>query len=172
MTGLVAGEPVLGSWWSHPLAKTIYNSLVAIEDEVLTVKLVRKKDTLIARRLWPEFLAIANGRAPWHLRRLSVESLAVLDAIESADGPMTVTTDQRAAAKALAERLLVHATDIHIDAGHHVKAYTSWRLWASDNAVVAASGAAAAADAFEQIVRTWPPAAGVRLVPWPANRAR
>ena len=34
VTALVTGATVAGSWWSHPMANTIYDALGALDDEV------------------------------------------------------------------------------------------------------------------------------------------
>jgi hypothetical protein len=47
----VVGAPVQGSWWSHPMPNVIFNAIEEIDAEVATVKLVRKKNTLVARSL-------------------------------------------------------------------------------------------------------------------------
>lgn len=52
-TSVVADEPVMGSWWSHPLANVIYDALEELEDRYAMVKLVAGKQTLIAPRCGP-----------------------------------------------------------------------------------------------------------------------
>ena len=32
-SAIVAGEPVRGSWWAHPMAHPIYDALNALEDD-------------------------------------------------------------------------------------------------------------------------------------------
>ena len=66
VTTIVAGEPVAGSWWDHASGKQIYaiqNRLLAHKD-VLAVKLIEGKVTLVHRKLWPDVLAMAVSGAP------------------------------------------------------------------------------------------------------------
>src|SRR3990172_1678201 len=67
VTGIVAGEPVSGSWWSHPRAHEIYAVLTSLEDDlgVLLVKLVSKKETFVHSSLWPQLFAIATSKEDW-----------------------------------------------------------------------------------------------------------
>jgi hypothetical protein len=65
MTEAVAGEPVKGSWWSHPKGREIFRVLQVLEDspDLLVCRLVGGKVTLVHRRLWPALIAAA-GRFP------------------------------------------------------------------------------------------------------------
>src|SRR5438046_9491847 len=51
----VAGEPIKGSWWSHPKGKEIFRALGEVDDspDVLCFKLVGGKITFVHKRLWP-----------------------------------------------------------------------------------------------------------------------
>ncbi|HWP82434.1 MAG TPA: hypothetical protein VNN76_07250 [Bacteroidota bacterium] len=61
----IAGEPVRGSWWSHPKSHEIFAVTRAIRDsdEVLVCRLIKGKITFVHRRLWPA-LVRAAGRFP------------------------------------------------------------------------------------------------------------
>lgn len=61
----IAGEPIRGSWWSHPANHEIYAALQQVRNSpsVVTTRLVNGKVTLIHRRLWPA-LVRAAGRLP------------------------------------------------------------------------------------------------------------
>lgn len=146
VTALVAGEVISGSWWGHPLGKTIYNALGAIDDDVATVKLVAGKQTLVARRLWPELVAVGAARDEAALAGLTPASAALLATVDASADPVMVDKPQRTAADALEARVLVHVTDVHTDRGHHVKAYESWMAWAGGRGV-ATSGPPDAARA-------------------------
>ncbi len=151
VTSVVTGGPVSGSWWSHPRANEIYNALGEVEDDVVTVPLLRRKQTLVAARLWPDLVAVGASRSPWQLRGLPDAAQALLADVTAADAPFVVDTGRRAAGKALEQRLLVVPEEVHTDAGHHVKALRGWTGWAGDRGVVptpdldAAHGALAAA---------------------------
>jgi len=62
---VIAGEPVRGSWWSHPKSHEIFAVTRTIRDskDVLVCRLIRGKITFVHRRLWPA-LVRAAGRFP------------------------------------------------------------------------------------------------------------
>jgi hypothetical protein len=95
VTALIAGAPIEGSWWSHPMANTIYNALGAIESDVAMVKLIAGKNTLVAKRLWPDLRDIGIGRDPWQTNRLDDEAIALLDDINDATAPYWSTNHGR-----------------------------------------------------------------------------
>ncbi len=64
VTALVAGEPVRGSWWAHPLGNVLYNALGELDDRFATRKLVADKLTLVAPRLWADRRARRRRRHP------------------------------------------------------------------------------------------------------------
>jgi hypothetical protein len=59
----VAGEPIVGSWWSHPKAHAIFDALSAIDDadDIRSFKLVDHKVTFVHRRLWPALACLARA---------------------------------------------------------------------------------------------------------------
>jgi hypothetical protein len=59
----IAGEPIVGSWWSHPKAQVIFDALSSIDDsnDVRCFKLVDKKITLVHRRVWPALVKLAQA---------------------------------------------------------------------------------------------------------------
>jgi len=62
LTEAIAGEPIRGSWWGHPLGKTIFRVLTAVRGspDVLVCRLVDGKITLVHRRLWPALVRLAD----------------------------------------------------------------------------------------------------------------
>jgi hypothetical protein len=58
----IAGERVLGSWWSHPRSQEIFELTRAVRDseEVLVCRLVQGKITYVHRRLWPAVVRTAK----------------------------------------------------------------------------------------------------------------
>jgi hypothetical protein len=58
----VVGEPIVGSWWSHPKAQTIFETLSAIDDDVdvRCFKLIDGKVTFVHRRVWPALVRLAQ----------------------------------------------------------------------------------------------------------------
>jgi hypothetical protein len=59
----VAGEPIVGSWWSHAKAHAIFAALSAIDDDeaIKCFRLVDKKITFVHRRLWPALARLAQA---------------------------------------------------------------------------------------------------------------
>jgi hypothetical protein len=166
VTALIVGTPVEGSWWSHPMANTIYNALGAIESDVAVVKLIAGKNTLVAKRLWPELRDIGIGRDPWQTDRLDDEGFALLDDIDHATTPVLVDKAQVKIATQLERRLLVYPTEIHTDAGHHRKAYQGWQRWGDERHIRGARAGAPAQATFEAIIAQQTDKDTANLVPW------
>src|SRR5258706_5896268 len=61
LTEAVAGEPIAGSWWSHPKAQGIFAVLQAVVEsgDILVCRLVGGKVSLVHRRLWPALVRAA-----------------------------------------------------------------------------------------------------------------
>jgi len=61
----IAGEPVRGSWWGHPMSRHMYQVFDAVRDseQVLVCRLAGGKVTFVHRRLWPALVRLA-GRLP------------------------------------------------------------------------------------------------------------
>ena len=58
----IAGGPIRGSWWGHPLGHEIYRLIqnVHASKAVLVCTLAGGKITYIHRRLWPAFVHMAK----------------------------------------------------------------------------------------------------------------
>jgi len=58
----VAGEPIRGSWWSHPAGHEIFAAIQTVRESpaVVATRLVNGKVTLIHRRLWPALFRVAD----------------------------------------------------------------------------------------------------------------
>ncbi len=144
VAGLVAGEPVRGSWWGHARAQEIFNvsEKLAEHVDVTSVKFVKNKVTFVHRRLWPALVAVGTSRASWQLEQLSGAALSFLDRVERA-GP--VRSDDVKVAEAvrggsrkvselirdLEKRLLLHSEPVHTESGAHAKSLESWGQWAA-----------------------------------------
>ena len=59
---MIAGEPIRGSWWNHPASRSIFDALnqLAESPDVVRMRLVNGKVTLVHRRLWPALVRIAD----------------------------------------------------------------------------------------------------------------
>ena len=138
--GLLTGGPLKGSWWSHPLAQTIFqvNERLADHPDVLIAKLVSGKVTFVHKSLWPEVVAVGRARESWQTRGLSTTALRLLGIIDEAG---TIRTDALAwpksakskpgeAARELEKTLLVSSEQIHTESGAHAKVIETWGHWA------------------------------------------
>ena len=69
---LVAGEPIKGSWWAHPKAHEIFRVLGELDDspDVVRLRLVNGKVTLVHRRLWAALVRAADRFSPKQLAAL------------------------------------------------------------------------------------------------------
>jgi hypothetical protein len=141
---LITGAPLRGSWWSHPLAQTIFQVNEKLEDhpDVLTTKLVSGKVTFVHRDLWSEILAIGTAQEPWQMEGLSASAQALLKTVEESG---VLRTDQIDSARSLSRstakkkpgdnardlerKLLIHAEQIHTESGAHAKLLETWEHW-------------------------------------------
>ena len=139
---IVTGAPLKGSWWSHPLAQTIFQVNEKLDDhpDVLLAKLVSGKVTFVHRQMWSEVASIGRAQEPWQTESLSTDARALLKLIESNDW---LRTDQIAShkvglkltgkpgdtARELERKLLVHADQFHTETGAHAKMLETWNHW-------------------------------------------
>jgi hypothetical protein len=104
VAALVAGEPIKGSWWAHPTSHAIFNTLALLAEspDVIRLRLVDGKVTLVHRRLWPALVRVAD--------HLTVKQLAAISEEHTASGahrvderpfPSWVLDDVRDAAQRL-----------------------------------------------------------------------
>jgi hypothetical protein len=77
---IVAGEPIKGSWWSHPAGHAIFDAIneVAESGEVVRLRLVNGKVTLVHRRVWPALVRLSG--------RFSADQLAAVNQEHTASG--------------------------------------------------------------------------------------
>ena len=75
---LVAGEPITGSWWGHAKGHAIFNELQTLSDspDVVRLRLIKGKVTLVHRRVWPALVRIADRLQPDQLAALHEEHTA------------------------------------------------------------------------------------------------
>jgi len=128
VVGIMTGESLRGSWWTHPRSHEIFSVLNELADhpDVLFTKLLKKKDTLVHRSLWPELMAVGSARAPWQMAGMSNEATMLLQKLDDSSEP-TITSGT--AAKALHYRLLAVSQEVHTESGRHAMALESWRSW-------------------------------------------
>jgi hypothetical protein len=128
VVGIVTGESLRTSWWSHPKAHLIFSVLSELADhpDVLVAKLLYRKDTLIHRSLWPSLLAVAGARAPWQLEKLSRSAKLLLQQIDRAASAVRASG---ATVRELEMRLLASVYQIHTESGRHELVLESWQAW-------------------------------------------
>jgi hypothetical protein len=75
VTEMVAGEPVRGSWWSHPQSHAMFDAInrLAESPDVVRTRLVDGKVTLVHRRVWPALVRVADRFPPERLAALDEE---------------------------------------------------------------------------------------------------
>jgi hypothetical protein len=76
----VAGGPIRGSWWGHPSGHEIYRVLNEVRacPDVVAVRLINGKVTLIHRRLWPALVRVAD--------RFPSDCLAAIEEVHAGSG--------------------------------------------------------------------------------------
>jgi hypothetical protein len=164
VVGLLTGESLRTSWWSHPKANLIFAVLAHLSNhpDVLVTKLLYRKDTLVHRSLWPALLAVATARKPWQLEGLSPPALSLLQRLDRGDGPIRAIG---APVKQLEARLLAHARDIHTDSGHHEMELESWPTWSARAGTTALPSLPRATAILEHAVSAL--GAPLKALPWP-----
>jgi len=139
---IMAGEPIRGSWWGHPVGGQIFataSKLAAVPD-TLTCKLLSGKVTYMHRRLWPSVLSVACSREPWQLSGLSELATELLHRADTTAGQLQLAQRSEAsAARELEKRLLVFADEVHTSSGAHAKVIESWTHWRQRRAASDAS---------------------------------
>jgi hypothetical protein len=137
VVGLVTGEVLAASWWSHPRAKEIFALLHALSEraDVLETKLIAGKVTFVIDALWPAWLGVATSGENWQTAGLSVAAQALLSRVTRAD-ELEASGNQ---VKELERRLLVRSEQRHTESGKHVLVLESWGNWANRHAVRALS---------------------------------
>src|SRR5690349_5652451 len=74
---MITKEPIKGSWWGHPQGNFIYNSLNVVLDrpEILQVKLLNKKNTLVQKEHWSALVSLGESQSDWQMRALKQDHL-------------------------------------------------------------------------------------------------
>ncbi len=103
---VIAGEPVRGSWWSHPKSQEIFAVTRAIResDDVLVCRLIKGKVTFVHRRLWPALVRVAGRLPSDHLSQVrEVHTSSGRHVTKEVPFPDWVPSSVRAAARSLSE---------------------------------------------------------------------
>ena len=168
VVGILTGESLHSSWWSHPKAHLIFAVLAELADhpDVLVTKLLYRKATLVHRSLWPALLAAAGAREPWQLRGLPGPAQSLLELVDAGGGPIRASG---AAVKELEARLLATAHEFHSEAGRHEMALESWQAWSARTGCAAIKSVPQAKEVIEQAATTL--GASLKGLPWRAASA-
>jgi len=128
VTGFVAGDRVRGSWWAHPQSHEMYSLACRLRahPDVLLVKLISGKVTLVHRPLWPAVFTVATAREPWQLEELSKDAQALLKKVDKE----TQLSSSGDPVRELEARLLVYSESVHTERGFHTKELQTWKSWA------------------------------------------
>jgi hypothetical protein len=72
---LIAGEPIRGSWWAHHDSHAIFDAIneLAESPDVVRLRLVNGKITLVHRRVWPALARVGDRFPPARLAAVSEE---------------------------------------------------------------------------------------------------
>jgi hypothetical protein len=158
VTRLVAGEPIHGSWWGHPLGHVIYELVgqLGARSGALDAKLVDGKVTYVHPRLWPAFFALAEQLAPQALSRLSPLARRLHARITErgservdllAREGFARSKELTAAARELEAAILVHSSSLHTESGAHARVLQSWPAWRASRSEPIAERTASEASA-------------------------
>ena len=75
---LVAGGPIKGSWWGHAAGHAIFEAINELADspDVVRVRVVNAKITLVHRRVWPALVRVASSFPAERLASVAEEHTA------------------------------------------------------------------------------------------------
>jgi hypothetical protein len=107
---VIAGEPIRGSWWSHPKSQEIFAVTRAVRDseDVLVCRLIKGKVTFVHRRLWPAVVRAAGRLPSAHLSQVrEVHASSGRHVTKEVLFPDWVPSSVRAAARSLSEEAAV-----------------------------------------------------------------
>lgn len=123
----IAGEPVRGTWWSHPAGKKIYAAAEALDasEEALTTKLVEGRITWVHAALWPYLARVVEDPA-WRAAAIATLDPAARALLAEVETTGEVRKPPKKPREALERRLLCDAESVH--EGHHVMVLRPWRF--------------------------------------------
>src|SRR5262249_13347809 len=75
---VIAGEALSGGWWAHPASPALFAEINAVGDspDVVRLRLVNGKVTLVHRRVWPALVRVSDLIAPERLAAVEEEHTA------------------------------------------------------------------------------------------------
>lgn len=166
VVGILTGESLRTSWWSHAKSHLIFSVLSKLADDprVLFAKLVNRKDTLVHSSLWPGLLAVGLAREPWQTKGLSAAARNLLARVDRGE-PQICTAGP--VAKELQIHLLATAREVHTDSGRHELVLESWSAWSRRTKCKPLESSAAGRAMLEQATASL--GARLKALPWRAR---
>jgi len=130
---VITGGPLRTSWWSHPLAQTIFQISGQLEDhpDVTVTKLISGKITYVHRIFWSHIYIIGTSRERWQIEPLSANARVLLKKVDKQGSLRTdkIGSSAKGPAAELEKRLLVNSAQVHTETGAHAKFLESWKHW-------------------------------------------
>jgi hypothetical protein len=163
VVGIVTGESLRTSWWSHPKSHLIFSVLTRLADDprVLFVKLLDRKDTVVHSSLWPALLAVGSARAQWQTQGLSASAANLLKRVDRGN---TEVRSTGVVAKELQIRLLATAHEVHTESGRHELLLESWSAWSDRVGCKLLKSSAGGRQILEQATASL--GAPLKALPW------
>jgi hypothetical protein len=143
VTGMIAGEPIVGSWWGHAKGALIYAVFSALDAaEATSVKLLKGKRTLVSRRLFPALVSVGQAEERWQLEGLRDDARSIWDQVRK-HGALPQRAFERPSGTRklpvlltdLEQRLLVYAESAHTESGAHERVVMTWAKWQTAHAL-------------------------------------
>jgi hypothetical protein len=130
----ITGEPISGTWWSHPKGKLIFNVASALEDAsgVLACKLLGRA-TFVDEALFPALYRVVTDKA-FRARAMKRLSPAVRKvARRAARAPLRLEKNDLLPREkaALEKACIMHISSEHTASGRHATVVRSWESWGS-----------------------------------------
>jgi hypothetical protein len=166
VVGIVTGESLRTSWWSHPKSHLIFSVLTRLADDprIQFVKLLDNKDTLVHSSLWPALLAVGSAREQWQTKGLSAPAANLLKRIDRGNTEVRATGS---VAKELQIRLLVTAREVHTESGRHELLLEPWAAWSERVRCKSPFSSAEARQTLERATASL--GAALQTLPWRAR---
>lgn len=180
VVGIVTGEKLSSSWWSHKKGQEIFNVLdkLADKDDILLTKLISGKVTFIHKSMWLDFLTVATSGEPWQFDTLSEEAHTLFKRIKKKGLIQTEILPKDffispgkmgAVVRDLEKKILVCSYQVHTDQGHHAKVIESWDHWITMKKLLLRKKVSvqASKNRFEHLINDWYKTLGGKgKLPW------
>jgi hypothetical protein len=115
LAATMAGEPITGSWWGHPMGHEIYELTQRVHDSsaVLVCTLAKGRITYVHRRLWPAFVRLAKRFPSGALDKVQeIHTATGRHQREDIEFPDWVPAPTVAAARSLPEKEAISQIDV------------------------------------------------------------